>query len=174
MTDTLLRLAQLVVFAALIATAVYTDIRHGKIYNKLTVTCTALGMILSLLSAGLRGLGESLAGAGLIVLLYLLLAPRAGIGGGDVKLMMAVGALMGIGFAAWTLLYAAAAGGLIALAVMVRKRVLADTVRSMFTNILLRVCYRAPVEIAGGSRGLKFRYSPAIALGALLAFLFGR
>ena len=170
----IVRLAVPALLVALITTAVYTDIRHGKIYNKLTLTCTALGIVLSLLSAGLRGLGESLTGVGLVMLLYLLFAPRAGIGGGDVKLMMAVGALMGIRFTAWTLLFTTAVGGLFAVVVMVRRGVFAGTVKSMFTNILLRVCYQAPVEVAGGSRGLKFRYSPAIALGTLLAFIFSR
>lgn len=174
MSGTVVRLTVPAVLIVLIAAAVYTDMRHGKIYNKLTLTCIALGMVLSLLSAGLRGLAESVAGIGLIMLLFLLFAPRAGIGGGDVKLMMAIGALMGVRFAVWSLLFTAAVGGLLAVVVMARQRVLAGTVRDMFTNLLLKVCYHAPVEVAGVSRGLKFRYSPAIALGTLLAFVLRR
>jgi prepilin peptidase CpaA len=172
MTDVILRLTVPAMLIVLLAVAVYSDMRHGKVYNKLTLTCIVLGIILSLLSAELRGLGESLAGVLLVLLLYLLFAPRVGIGGGDVKLMMAVGALMGIRFTIWALLFTAAIGGLLALLVMLRHGVLAGTLRSMWTNLLLKICFQAPVEVAGASRGLKFRYSPAIALGTLLAFVF--
>jgi prepilin peptidase CpaA len=174
MSSVIARLTVPAVLTVLLAAAVYTDLRHGKIYNKLTLTCIALGIILSLLSAGLRGLGESLAGIGLIMLLYLLFAPLTGIGGGDVKLIMAVGALMGIRFTVWSLLFSAAIGGLLAVIVMIRHRVLADTLKGMSTSLILRVFYQAPVGITGGSRGLKFRYSPAIALGTLLAYFLRR
>jgi prepilin peptidase CpaA len=174
MTDAILRLTVPAVLIVLLAAAVYTDLRHGKIYNKLTLTCIALGIILSLLSAGLRGLGESLAGIGLVLLLYLLFAPLTGIGGGDVKLMMAVGALMGIRLTVWSLLFSAAIGGFFAVVVMTRHRVLVDTLKGMSTNLILKVFYQAPVEVTGGSRGLKFRYSPAIALGTLLAYFLRR
>ncbi len=167
----ILRLAVPAVLIALITGAVYTDVRHGKIDNKLTLTCIVLGMVMSLLSAGLHGLAQSIAGAGLIMVLYLLFAPRIGIGGGDVKLMMAVGALMGIRFAAWSLLFTAAIGGMLAVAVMIRHRALTSTLRGMFTNLLLKICIQAPVELAGVSRGLKLRYSPAIALGTLLTYV---
>ena len=174
MSSEIVRLAVPAVLAALLVGAVYTDFRHGKIHNKLTLTCIVLGMVLSLLSAGLRGLGESLAGILLVMLLYLLFAPRTGIGGGDVKLMMAIGALMGIRFTVWSLLFSAAVGGLLAVLVMIRHGALTATLRGMLANLLLKVCFQAPVEVAGVSRGLRFRYSPAIALGTLLAFIFKR
>lgn len=171
MSSIIVRLAVPAVLAALIAGAVYTDFRYGKIYNKLTLTCIVLGIVMSLLSAGLRGLGESLAGAGLVLLLYLLFAPLTGIGGGDVKLMMAIGALMGIRFTGWALLYTAAVGGLFAVLVMLRHRVMATTLRGMLDSLVLGICSQSPMEVAGVSRGLKLRYSPAIALGTLLAFV---
>jgi len=170
----LTRLAVPAVLTVLLGAAVYTDLRHGKIYNKLALTCTALGIILSLLSAGIRGAGESLAAVGLVVLLYLLFAPLTGVGGGDVKLMMAVGALVGIRLAVWVLLFSAATGGVIAVIVMVRHRVFCRTVGTMSTNLILKLFYQAPVEVTGGSRGLRFRYSPAIALGTLLAYVMRR
>ncbi len=168
------RLAVPAVLIALIIVAVYTDVRYGKIYNKLTLTCIVLGIILSLLSAGLRGAGESLAGVVLVLLLYLLFAPLTGIGGGDVKLMMAVGALTGIRMTIWSLLFSAVVGGVLAVIVMIRHRVLADTLKGMSTSLILRLFYQAPVEMTGGSRGLKLRYSPAIALGTLLAYFLKR
>jgi len=153
----------------LIAGAVYTDLRYGKIYNKLTIPCMALGVALNA-ARGLPGILDSLAGIGLVLVLYLLFAPAVGIGGGDTKLMMGVGALLGLKLAVWAMLFSAVIGGVLALAVMARYRALLSTTRNMAGNIFLSAALRAPVELSSGSRGIKLRYSPAIALGTLLTF----
>ena len=157
------------ILTGLIAGAVYTDLRYGKIYNKLTIPCMALGVALNA-ARGLPGILDSLAGIGLVLVLYLLFAPAVGIGGGDAKLMMGVGALLGVKLLIWAMLFSAVIGGVLALAVMARYRALLSTTRNMAGNIFLSAVLRAPVELSSGSRGIKLRYSPAIALGTLLTF----
>jgi len=157
--------------AAMLGAAVYTDLRWGKIYNKLTIPCMMLGVTLNAGAYGLPGLLQSLGGAALVLALFLVLAPAAGIGGGDTKLMMAVGALIGFKLIIWTMLFSALIGGVLALAVMARHRALLATTRNMAGNIYTSAVLRAHVGLSSGSRGIKFRYSPAIALGTLLTFL---
>jgi prepilin peptidase CpaA len=172
MNQNIFDLVRIAVLAILLGTALYTDLRFGKIYNKLTLPCIAIGLALNLAHSGPKGLLLSAAGAGLVMALFLFFAPMAGIGGGDTKLMMAVGALLGLVPTVWAMLFSAVIGGVLALVVMTRYRAMLSTTRNMAMNIYLSAVLRAPLELTSGSRGIKFRYSPAIALGTLLAVLF--
>ena len=160
----------LAALAMLLITAVYTDLRYGKIYNKLTFPCMAVGLAFGFANHGLHGLLMSLAGIGVVLALYLLAYSKA-IGGGDIKLMMAVGSLIGFKLAVWAILFSAAIGGILALIVMARYKTVRSTAKNLATHAYLKVVLRAPVELAGGSRANWFRYSPAIALGTLLTLL---
>jgi prepilin peptidase CpaA len=120
------------------------------------------------MSKGVIGMLDSVAGAGLVLVLFLFFAPRTGIGGGDIKMMMAVGALMGVRFAIWAMLFTAVTGGALALLVMASHGALFATVRTMMVNLYMKITFRSPLDISSGSRGLKFKYSPAIAIGSFL------
>jgi prepilin peptidase CpaA len=157
--------------AVALGVGVYTDLRYGKIYNALTLPCMALGVTLNVGAHGLSGLFYSLGAVGLVLVLFLLFAPAAGIGGGDVKLMMAVGSLLGLKLLVWAILFSAIFGGVLALIVMLRRRALLATTRNMAGNLYMSAVLRAPVDLSTGGRGMKFRYSPAIALGTVLALL---
>ena len=160
----------MVVLAILLSIAVYTDLRYGKIFNKLTFPCMAAGLTLGLLTGGPHGLLDSLAGIGVVLGLYLL-AHSTAIGGGDTKLMMAVGSLVGLKLTIWAILFSAVIGGILAIAVMARYRTMLSTTKNLATHVYLKVALRAPVELSSGPIAMKFRYSPAIALGTLLALL---
>ena len=155
--------------ATMVCVALYTDLRFGKIYNRLTVSCIALGIGLGFVNNGLAGVLSSLGGAGLILALFVFFAPKSGIGGGDVKMLMAVGAIMGLPFAVWALLFTGVIGGMAATVVMVSHGAPFQTLRGIWTNLFVRIVFRNSAEVSAGSRGLKFRYSPAIAIGCMLA-----
>jgi prepilin peptidase CpaA len=85
-------------FAAVLAfttIAVWIDVRTRRIPKWLTITCALLGLAYHATSAGLPGLAVSLGGfaTGFGVLLVLWLSGAGG--GGDVKMMGAVGAWLG-------------------------------------------------------------------------------
>jgi prepilin peptidase CpaA len=162
--------ASIVILAAMLTVALYTDLRWCRIYNKLTLPCILIGLVLNTLYLGYHGLLLSIGGIGLIFLLYITLAPAAGIGGGDIKLMMAVGSLMGVKFLISALLLTAIIGGIMSLIVMARHRILGSTTKRMASNLYMRLILRAPVGTTIGTSGVKFRYSLAIALGTALAF----
>lgn len=151
--------------------ALYTDWRWRKIFNNLTFPCMATGIILNVLDGRLGGFLSSIGGAALVIALFLVLAPAAGIGGGDTKLMVAVGAIMGLHFTVSALIYTGLAGGILALIVMARHRVMVRTTRSLFVNLYSKAVLNAPINLATGGSGIKFKYSLAIVVGTVLAFV---
>ncbi|MHB0912930.1 MAG: A24 family peptidase [Armatimonadota bacterium] len=153
--------------AALLGVALYTDLRSGKIYNTLTLPCMLLGLAANTVLGGLSGLLTSLAGMGAVLLLALLFLNLSGIGGGDVKLMMAVGALLGLNFAIRVMVLSALAGGVFSLLVMLRHRILLTTLRGMLIGLLAG----RSGAVGGAPGSIRFPYSPAIALGTLAAMV---
>jgi len=82
-----------VALATLAASA--TDLWKFKVYNALTFPTLLLGLACSGWLGGWPGLGSSLLGAGLGLGLLVVFFALGGVGAGDVKLLMAVGAWLG-------------------------------------------------------------------------------
>lgn len=73
----------------------YTDLAHHKVYNWVTIPGIIAGLLLNFAFQGFQGLGNSLLGLIIGGGLFLIFFLMGGMGGGDVKLMGAVGALGG-------------------------------------------------------------------------------
>lgn len=106
---------------ALSAVAAATDLLVGRIFNWLTLPAVLLGFALAFQVGGLHGLAVSVIGALAGLALYGPLFALGMLGGGDVKLLMALGALGGIGFATEVALLAVLLGGALAALVLVFK-----------------------------------------------------
>jgi prepilin peptidase CpaA len=154
-------------------TSVYTDLKYGKIYNKMTFPCITAGLMLGGISAGLDGFVFSLKGLIIASLSVLLFLAYQLIGGGDAKLILAVGALMGPNFALYTLLYTALAGGGVAMLALARRRILGATLHRFGEGALYAAVYRTPVVLLSGPRAGHIPYSIAIATGVALAMATG-
>lgn len=124
--------------------AVWEDLRRRHISNWLTGGGAAAGLLLGLATGGWRGLAAALAGAAVGFVVFLLFYLVGGMGGGDVKLMAAFGALMGPGGAVVAAVLGAIAGALVA---------------AVWTFIR--------------PRAAAIPYAPAIVLGAWLTLLGG-
>lgn len=113
-----------ILLTILILVAAVFDIRYRRIPNWLTVSGVVSGVALNaFLYQGLPGLKLSLAGLGVAFGCYLLLYLIRGMGAGDVKLMAAIGAM--VGFRDWfgIFLVTALIGGVVGLAlVLIRGR----------------------------------------------------
>lgn len=122
-------------------------------------------------SAGGLGLGASLAGTAVALVVFLALYALRAMGAGDVKMMAALGAWFGLPAVLWLVLYVLIAGGVLALA-----RILSFGVpaRSVMSN--LKTMFgggRGPDAAAGHGRsdplGMtadRMPYAWALALGA--------
>jgi prepilin peptidase CpaA len=163
--------ATFAVLVVLLAAATATDLRHRRIPNGLTATGIVVGLALGLvqgqLAASFLGLGAALA-------IGLPLFALGALGGGDAKLLGAVGALLGPTSFVSALLYAGLAGGAMALVQAVR--------RGTIIPLLLRTFDLALWAVTLGRRGMRLSlespgalsipYGAAIAVGALAAWFF--
>ncbi len=85
------------VLVALCAVAAGCDLRKGIIPNRLTLLALAVALVLSFAHQGWEGLVVSALGALVVSIAPLFLFVRGGLGGGDVKLLAGIGALVGAG-----------------------------------------------------------------------------
>jgi prepilin peptidase CpaA len=159
-----------VTLAAVLAgagTGAAIDIRTRRIPNAITFGTAALGLTLA--ATGWSGVSPTSSLVGLVLGLLLMLPGHffGATGAGDVKLMAAVGAVLGLERIVQAFLLTAIAGGLLAAGVAIANRRLGATVRR--TGKLMRAPGDAKREIVAPDAGNRFAYGPAIAAGSLLA-----
>lgn len=99
---------------AIAVVACVLDLRTRRIPNGVTLGGAAAGLVYGVVAHGPFGLLQSLLGwtAGLVV--FLPFFALGGLGAADVKLVACLGAWLGPSMAIWTALYAALAGGVMA------------------------------------------------------------
>lgn len=151
--------------------AAATDLRSRTVPNGLVAAGAAVGLLLNCFEAGMPGGTRSVLGAvaGLAVFLpfYLL----GGMGGGDVKLMGALGACVGPMPALKMAVAAAAAGAVLAIVVAARRGVLARTLSGagrLMGSWLTRGPRPDPELTLENPQALTIPYALPIAAGALL------
>ena len=161
-------MASVFVLVTGLTAAVVTDIRARRIPNWLTAGIAAAGF--GIAAAG----GQvTLAQAALGMLTGLLLMLPGHVigatGAGDVKLMAAIGAVVGTGSILRVFLYSAVAGGVFALAVAMRRGQLQQTVFDATRLVTAPSSARLAIESSG--RANRFAYGPAIAAGTFLSLV---
>lgn len=109
----------LAVVCSVIAAAI--DSRRGIIPNSLTYPCIVAGFYLAAINGGLAGLGFAVAGMMAAGLVFFVAFLAGSCGGGDVKLMAAVGAILGLWAGIDVTLAALMTGGLLAVFSMLRR-----------------------------------------------------
>lgn len=165
-----------VVLAALLGASAVTDLRSGQIYNVVTYPAIALGLIGHTFFGGIMGRGECMGLSGALAgfamgFFPLLLAWLAGGGSaGDAKLMGAVGALTGWRFALSALFYGLLVCLLMAVVVMVHKRVFRRTLRRVWRFLVLALAPKGVVRPTTADSP-KVPMGVAFALGAAAALV---
>lgn len=121
--------AIVVIVASLIAAA--TDIWNYKVYNVLTLPLLVTGLIYNAVIGGWAGLANS--GMGLLFgfLALLLFYSLGGMGAGDVKLMAAIGAWLGMPLTLYIFVASALAGGIYAVFLLIFTTGLQDSIIHM-------------------------------------------
>ena len=146
------------------------DVRMRRIPNLLTFGAAATGLMYHLISGGPGAFGDSSAGWLVGALLFVVPFVLRGLGGGDVKLLAALGAWIGPLDVVWLALYTGVAGGAMAVVVALAHGYL----RRAFDNVWLLLCHwrvaglRALPELTlEGSTAPKLAYAVPILAGTV-------
>jgi prepilin peptidase CpaA len=156
---------------AIAVVACVTDLRSRRIPNLLTFGSAAAALAFHAATGGVWGFATACAGWAVGVAFFLLPFALGGMGGGDIKLVAALGAWMGPVAALWLGLYTGIAGGVLAIAVSISRGYL----RQALSNIWLllthwRVSGLRPLDEVSleGSRGPRLAYAVPIFTGTVL------
>lgn len=154
--------------AAWLGYAVWRDIHHHRIPNWLTVSAAASGVIMAMLARGIAA-GAAFSFKGFMAGFLLLLPPflLGGMGGGDVKLLAALGCWLGAAGVFTVFLYGALFGGILGVVLIWRKTGVVG-LRTVFVGIFLDlITFHKP----DAETRLTMPYALPIALG-FGAFVF--
>ena len=145
------------------------DLRTRRVPNWLTLGIAGLGFTFA--AAHLTSTTLAGAAGGFVVGLVLMLPGHfvGATGAGDVKLLAAVGTLLGPTGVAVAFMYTAILGGVLAVAVAVHRGRLQDTLQETATLVVTGGANVATIEKPSANN--RFAYAPAIALGSLAAAL---
>lgn len=168
----------LALLSIVLVTSAATDLRTGKVYNIVTYPAILLGLALGAIQGAMLGtwgggwiggLSASMLGLAAGFFPFLLIFAAGGLGGGDVKLMAAVGAISG----RWecvlsTAVYALALGALFSVAIIIRRGLVRQTAQRLFGAVLSAGARVAP-EFPPDSPRIPFAL--AIAIGGIVAGL---
>jgi len=167
-------IALLLIALALAITAAIFDVQQHRIPNRLTYTGIVLGVVLRGLLFGWKGLAS--AGEGLLIaggIMFLFYAVRA-MGAGDVKLMAAIGSLVGPGHAVVVLLATAIFGGVMGIFYAVYRHRMGETIKNLGSVLWFHArsgLQTHPDLNLDNPAALRMPYGLAIATGTLYAFL---
>lgn len=160
-----------IVLLSVLVIAVVTDIRSHRVPNWLTLPAIIAGVGLNLISGGASGLLLSIGGLVLGMGLFIIFYMTGGMGAGDVKLMGAVGAMLGPQMVLMAALCTAIAGGIYALAIIMlhpRAKAQRTAIAEIFKNLVFfkTFHYNKPKEEPAAP---KLCYAVAIAVGTAAA-----
>ena len=129
--------SQAIIIIILLVVAVIFDLRERRVPNWLTFPFMAGGLAYHLAANGFTGLLFSVQGLALGIALLILFYAAGGMGAGDVKLMGAVGSVLGPVHVLYAFVYSALVGGIYSVVVLYRYSALRSS---------LERCVSAPLD----------------------------
>ncbi len=136
--------------ALICGVAALTDLWKGRIYNWLTLPAIVAGIAHAAYVSGLAGAGESLAATALGLVLLGWMFWLGVMGGGDVKLLMALGAWGGLRFVCETALLSLFIGGALAVLILLfrgRLRGFIERLQAFLLPIFVKELEYAPPKL---------------------------
>ena len=158
----------LLVLALLLMVAVYVELKENRIPNWLTLSGMALGLLLGYLR-GTTVFWSSLGGLAIGFGFFFVFYVFGGVGGGDVKLMGAAGALMGADLVKPALFYTAVLGAFLAVLIVIWRKDFWVRLGLWFRR--LAFWHQRPDAAAAEPAPITVPYGLAIAAGCLLAII---
>ena len=162
---------KLIILLILLFLALLSDLRTYKIKNSITYAFMFVGLTANATMKGFEGIIFSLNGIMLPAVCLLILYIMKIIGAGDVKLLSAIGAIMGAGFAFHASVFSFLCGGVIASVIMLRRHNGAERFRYLILyikNCLLSGLLLQYADFKDKQAGGRFHFSIAVAAGTVL------
>ena len=156
----------------LLVISLTTDLITHKIYNCVTFPAVAMGLLLNILNHGVGGLTGSMLGLAIGFSVFAVVFAFGGVGGGDVKLMAAVGAIGGYPFILNACFYGILTGGVMAIAVMIWKGTFWRGLKNIFYLSFSFVMPGLKTEALKLSNSEKIPYGAALSVGVFIAWIF--
>lgn len=120
----------------LLAVACYGEVKAHRISNYLTVPAMVLGLVAAYITDGVPGLEDSFLGLAIAGGVFLPFCLVGVVGGGDMKLMAAVGAITGYPLVLRVMVGTCVSGGVIAIAIMAWNGILLSTLADAFRILI--------------------------------------
>src|SRR5580658_3375960 len=152
-----------------LSVATFTDVHKRRIPNWLVAPFLVVGIAVQAWFQGWHGVGQSLEGAGLGLLIYGVLFWLGGMGAGDVKLCAAIGAWIGPSQLFIALILTGLVGGVMALAWALGGGFMKELFEH--TGDLVFSAKKRGEAVLSNPMRRKMPYAPAIAIGTLISFL---
>lgn len=149
-----------VVLVLALLMAAFSDVRSKKVPNKLTFPAILLGFILNIMINGFNGIVISVLGFLLGLTIFFIPFAFGLMGGGDVKLMAAIGALMGWKFTLVSAAFSAVAGIVVVVGYLIYKGRLFTYFKPYFVGVgrVVLKYIDFPQESTIGQHFKKFSY----------------
>ncbi len=155
--------------------SVVTDLKLRRILNVVTLPTLAIALLLHTMDGGVEGLIFGVKGMGLGFICFIIPYFIGAIGAGDVKLMSAVGTVVGIDHTLSAMLFIVLAGGGVAVVLLVRRRALRQSLSRTWMFFMNFVTMRDSSILKYGKDELSQEGMPfavAIAAGVFLYSIY--
>ena len=155
----------------LLTLACISDLRTRRIPNVLTFSFAACALLFHLITGGWNAAAWSLGGCLLGAVLFFPMFALRGMGGGDVKLLAAIGAWLGPGQVAIVALATSIAGGVLGLIVAVGYGYLRTALSNLWmllTHWRVAGVRPLPAVTLQGAKGPRLAYAVPIAIGTVV------
>lgn len=150
------------------------DVRTQRIPNRITFPVMLFGLVAQTILSGFMGGAHALLALVVGFLLFFPLYAFRGMGAGDVKLLMAIGALSDFQFTIWVAVFSILGGGLYALFDTIRVGRLGPLLSELRHFVLLQVLRAEKTEGLPFDRKRSFSFGAAIAFGVVATLLWER
>jgi len=150
----------------LLLMSLISDVKTRKIKNLIVFPFMLMGILIGLCETGAMGALNSICGIILPILILFPLFVLQMLGAGDIKCFSAIGAIMGAGFVAESIIYSFIAGGVIAFIIMSINRNALERIKHLlnFIKTCILTLSITQYDDLRRSKGA-FRFTYAIAAG---------
>lgn len=161
---------QLLIVLLLLLYAIINDLLIHKIRNKVLLFFSILGVLVNGADEGLNGFLNASLGALLpFILLFIIFSMKA-LGGGDIKLLSAIGCAMGYRFITDTMIYTFLIGGCVGCIILIKNGAMNGFARNIISHAKTSVLMLRIIKVEDLGR-TPIHFSLLVAPGVLAAWL---